>query len=122
MKIGFDENYHKITVWDHVVWQNFGVHYICGQIPKAYNRCYTFYLVIFLTIFSKFILLSKIEWKISNSAKVNIEVSFKKRNPHQKPRNIFQKYTVWREKAFLVTFNILIHPEKLPSKSLTLGP
>ena len=70
---------------------------------KNHIRCHTF----LLAIFPKLILIS-VEWKISNSAKTNIEVSFKK-NPHLIPKNIFQKI-YWREgKAlFLVTCNIII--------------
>ena len=49
------------------VCQHFGVHNVIGQI-KAYVRCHTFYLVIFVIICPKHVF-NYIEWKIANSAK-----------------------------------------------------
>ena len=54
------------------------IKYVCpnfGQYQKAYIRRHAFYLVIFPTIFPKLVL-TWIKWKIANSAKTNIEVSF----------------------------------------------
>ena len=51
-----------------------------GKYQDTNIRHHTFYLVIFLTICLKLILI-KIEWKIANSAKTNIEVSLKKSTP-----------------------------------------
>ena len=92
------------------VCQNFGVRDVLGKYQKTYKRLYTFYIVIFLTIFAKLVLI-RIEWRIANSAKANIEVSFKKRNPRHNPKNIFKKnYCLKRVKlCFLVTFNIIIN-------------
>ena len=50
---------------------------------------HTFYLVIFLTICPKLVLIY-IEQKIANWTKANIEVSFLK-NSRLKPKNVFQK-------------------------------
>ena len=50
---------------------------------------HTFYLVIFLTICPKLVLIY-IEQKIANWTKANIEVSFLK-NSCLKPKNVFQK-------------------------------
>ena len=57
--------------------QNFGIHDVHGQIPNAFIRRHTFYLVIFLTIF---LALGPIqmELKIANLGKTNIDISFKK--------------------------------------------
>ena len=49
------------------VCQHFGVHNVIGQI-KAYVRCHTFYLVIFVIICPKHVF-NYIEWKIANSGK-----------------------------------------------------
>ena len=51
-----------------------------GKYQDTNIRHHTFYLVIFLTICLKLIFI-KIEWKIANSAKTNIEVSLKKSTP-----------------------------------------
>ena len=48
-----------------------------GKYQKVYIRCDTFYLVIFLTIFPKLVLIF-IERKIANLAKTSIDVSCKK--------------------------------------------
>ena len=50
---------------------------------------HTFYLVIFLTICPKLVLIY-IEQKIAKWTKANIEVSFLK-NSRLKPKNVFQK-------------------------------
>ena len=60
-----------------------------GKYQKVYIRCDTFYLVIFLTIFPKLVLIF-IERKIANLAKTSIDVSCKK-NLCLNPKNIFQK-------------------------------
>ena len=67
-----------------------------GKYQKAYIRRYTFHLVIFLTIIPKLVII-KIEWKIANLAKFNIEVSFKRRIHVINLRTFFKKCTVWRE-------------------------
>ena len=48
-----------------------------GKYQKAYIRRYTFYLVIFLTIFPKFVL-TWIEWKITTRQKLIQNFHFKK--------------------------------------------
>ena len=48
-----------------------------GKCQKAYIRCYTIYLVIFLIIFS-LTLLFKYDERIANSAKTDVEVVLKK--------------------------------------------
>ena len=67
-------NYHKIAVCDHIL-----VPKVWYMWHTAYIMHHTFYLVIFLTNVSKPVLIY-IEGKI-NSAKTNIEVSFKKSMP-----------------------------------------
>ena len=47
-----------------------------GKYQNTYIRRHTFYLVIFQTIGPKIVLI-QIQWKIANSAKSNIEISFK---------------------------------------------
>ena len=80
-----------------------------GKYLKAYNRRHTFYLVIFLTIFPK-LLIIKIEWKTGNLAKTNIEVLLKKGNPRHNLKIYFKKYYFLKrlKLCFLVTFNIII--------------
>ena len=99
VKMAVFDNYRKILVRDHVRVPNFWhTSRTWGHSKKTYIiniRNHTFYLVMFLIIFSK-LALTEIEWKIANSAKINIEVSLKK-TPHINAMNKFQKYTVWRE-------------------------
>ena len=78
-----------------------------GKYRKAYIRRYTFYLVIFLTILPKLVLI-EIEWKIVNSAKSNIEVSLKKFHALTL-RIYFKNYTVWRECNALLCSHFWYH-------------
>ena len=72
--------------------QNYGICDVLGQILKRIHQASY-----------------QIEWKIANSAKANIEASFK--HPHLNPKNIFQKIyslkRVWN--CFLVTYHIKLH-------------
>ena len=72
-----------------------------SKYQKAYIKCYTCNLLIFLKKFPKLVFI-QIERKIANSAKTNIEVSFQKTFLKTlAPRICFKKCTVWRErKAF----------------------
>ena len=78
-----------------------------GKYRKAYIRRYTFYLVIFLTILPKLVLI-EIEWKIVNSGKSNIEVSLKKFHALTL-RIYFKNYTVWRECNALLCSHFWYH-------------
>ena len=82
------------------VCQNFGVRDIRGQIPKSLQQALYLLPSDFPNNFSKLFII-KVERKIANSAKVNIEISFKKRNPRLNSRNIFQKNMLSEESKAL---------------------
>ena len=77
VKAGF-KNYLKIDIQNQVHVAKFWHVAYVGKYQKVYIRNYTFYLLIFLTIFAKLVLIY-VEWKIANLAKTYIEVPFQKK-------------------------------------------
>ena len=78
-----------------------------GKIPKSITGVIPFYLVIFLTFFSRPSLI-KIDWKIANSAKTYIDVLFGK-NSCLNRMNKFQKiYRLKSVKLFHIKTQFLM--------------